>query len=210
MHEITIAGPAAVRGSVRLLTAGELPQLREHLLRLSPESRHDRFNGYTDDHFIARYAAKCVSDGTVIVACIQDGVVRGAAELHRPDAANPLPEIAFSVEAQVRRQGVGSILFTQLIAKAKSLGYQSLRITTGSQNEAMRALAHKFGAKLSFARGESSGVIDLMQHPPILDKTATVTVPSMLTPLEAAHAVMNFNRACWTMFFRISGFGRAA
>jgi hypothetical protein len=53
------------------------------------------------------------------------------------------------------------MLFAKLIAKAKSLGYNSLRITTGSQNEAMRALAQKFGAQLVFRRGESSGSIDL-------------------------------------------------
>ena len=37
---------------------------------------------------------------------IEDGVVRGAAELHPPDQSpDRLPEIAFSVEASVRRQG---------------------------------------------------------------------------------------------------------
>jgi RimJ/RimL family protein N-acetyltransferase len=210
MYYVTTAGSAAAGGSVRLLTAEELPQLREHLLRLSPESRHDRFNGYTDDSFIARYAARCVTDDTIIVVYLENGVVRGAAELHRPDEVNPFPEIAFSVEARVRRRGVGSILFTQLIAKAKSLGYQSLRITTGSQNEAMRALAHKFGAQLSFARGESSGNIDLTQHALPSALMATVAAPSMLTPFEATRAIVNFNRACWTMFLRMYGFGRTA
>ena len=37
----------------------------------------------------------------------------------------------------------------------------SLRITTGAQNEAMRALASKFGAHLTFRQGESTGTIDL-------------------------------------------------
>ena len=104
----TLAG-----GYVRTLRQQEeLPLLRDHLLRLDPESRHDRFNGFMDDSFIERYAAKCADDGTVIVAYIEDGVVRGAAELHPPDQSpDGLPEIAFSVEASVRRQGVGSILF---------------------------------------------------------------------------------------------------
>ena len=46
-----------------------------------------------------------------------------------------MPEIAFSVEARVRRHGVGSFLFTKLIAEARSRGYHSLRITTGAQNQ---------------------------------------------------------------------------
>jgi GNAT superfamily N-acetyltransferase len=205
MHDETMAGPSAAKGSVRTLTAEELPLLREHLLRLDAESRHDRFNGYIDDGFIARYAAKCQIDGTIIIAYIEDGVVRGAAELHQPDLSNPLPEIAFSVEAGVRRQGVGSILFTKLIAKARSLGYDSLRITTGAQNQAMRALAHKFGAHLAFRRGESSGSIDLTQG-----NAASVAAPSMATPADAARAMMNFNRACWALFLRIYGFRRTA
>lgn len=205
MHDDTIAGPVAAKGSVRTLTPRELPLLREHLLRLDPESRHDRFNGYIDEGFIARYAAKCASDGTIIIAYLEDGVVRGAAELHQPDLSNPLPEIAFSVEAAVRRQGVGSILFTKLIAKARSLGYDRLRITTGSQNQAMRALAHKFGAKLAFGRGESTGSIDLTRG-----DAAGAVAPSLVTPADAARAMMNFNRACWALLFRIYGFGRTA
>lgn len=205
MNDDTIAGSAAAKGSVRTLTTRELPLLREHLLRLDPESRHDRFNGYIDAGFIARYAAKCATDGTIIIAYIEDGEVRGAAELHQPDLSNPLPEIAFSVEAGVRRKGVGSILFTTLIAKARSLGYDSLRITTGSQNQAMRALAHKFGAKLEFRRGESSGSINLTQG-----SAASAAAPSMTTPADAARAMMNFNRACWALLLRIYGFGRTA
>jgi RimJ/RimL family protein N-acetyltransferase len=205
MRDDTMAGSTAAKGSVRTLTAQELPLLREHLLRLDPESRRDRFNGHTDESFIARYAAKCQTDGTIIIAYIEDGVVRGAAELHQPDLSSALPEIAFSVEAQLRRQGVGSMLFIKLIAKAKSLGYDSLRITTGSQNEAMRALAHKFGAQLAFRRGESSGSIDLTQG-----KAADLPASSFVTPADAARAMLNFNRACWSVVFRIYGLGRTA
>src|SRR5258708_20199516 len=200
MHDDTSAGSTAVRGSVRTLTTQELPLLREHLMRLDPESRHDRFNGYTDEGFIATYADKCQTDGTSIIAYTEDGEVRGAAELHQPDLSNALPEIAFSVEARIRRRGVGSILFTKLIAKARTLGYDSLQVTTGSQNEAMRALAHKFGAHLSFRRGESSGSIHLTHGP----------TPSAATPVDAARAMMNFNRACWALFVRLYGFGRTA
>src|SRR5262249_7237402 len=136
----------------------ELPLLRDHLLRLDPESRHDRFNGFLDDSFIERYAARCASDGTLIVAYMENGIVRGAAELHPPEASDDgLPEVAFSVEACVRRQGVGSILFRRLIAEARWKGYRRLRVTTGVQNQAMRALASKFGAELAFRHGESTG-----------------------------------------------------
>src|SRR5438309_7963720 len=108
-------------GYVRTLRQQEeLPLLRDHLLRLDAESRHDRFNGFMDDSFIDAYAAKCAGDGTVIIAYIESGVVRGAAELHPADQSpDGLPEIAFSVEAPVRRHGVGSILFKRLISEAR-------------------------------------------------------------------------------------------
>jgi hypothetical protein len=140
VHHEDITRSTLAKGYVRTLRQQEeLPLLRDHLLRLDPESRHDRFNGFMDDSFIERYAAKCVDDGTVIVAYIEDGVVRGAAELHPPgQLPDALPEVAFSVEASARRQGVGSVLFSKLIAEAGRKGYRSLRITTGAQNQAMR------------------------------------------------------------------------
>jgi hypothetical protein len=129
--------------------------------------------------------------------------VRGAAELHPADQSpDSLPEIAFSVEASVRRQGVGSILFTRLIAEARIKGYRSLRITTGAQNEAMRALANKFGAHLTFRYGESTGSIDLTQQ--------KQGEPALATPLDAAHAMVNINRAYWKLMLRVYGWGRTA
>jgi GNAT superfamily N-acetyltransferase len=195
------------KGTVRTLRQPEeLPLLRDHLLRLDPASRHDRFHGFMDDSFIERYAAKCADDGTVIIAYIEAGVVRGAAELHPPDQSpESLPEIAFSVEASVRRQGVGSILFRKLIAEARSKDYHALRITTGAQNQAMRALAHKFGAHLTFRHGESTGTIDLAPQPrPELAKLG------IATPAEAARAIIAFNRAYWKLLLQMSGWGRTA
>ena len=205
-HEETTRS-TPVRGSVRTLRQQEeLPLLRDHLLRLDPASRHDRFHGFMDDSFIERYAAKCADDGTVIIAYIEDGVVRGAAELHPADQSpDALPEIAFSVEARVRRLGVGSILFKKLIAEARSKGYHALRITTGAQNQAMRALAHKFGANLTFRHGESTGTIDL--KPQAQPQPARA---AMATPVDAARAMAGVNGAYWKMLMRMYGWGRTA
>jgi hypothetical protein len=214
-------------GTVRTLRQQEeLPLLRDHLLRLDAESRHDRFHGFLDDSFIERYAAKCAEDGTVIIAYLQGGVVRGAAELHPTDqASDAMPEIAFSVEACVRRQGVGSILFRKLIAEARSRGYRSLRITTGAQNQAMRALASKFGAHLTFRHGESTGSIDLKEQPQLELARSELARPELArpelgrpaparlataTPFDAVRTMVNFNRAYWKWLLRMYGWGRTA
>ena len=200
-------GSTVARGTVRTLSQQEeLPLLRDHLLRLDRESRHDRFHGFMDDSFIERYAAKCASDGTIIIAYLEDGAVRGAAELHPPDRSpDSQPEVAFSVEAGLRRHGVGSTLFRKVIAEARARGYRSLRITTGAQNQAMRALAHKFGAHLTFRQGESTGSIDLKQQAQHEPARLAVT-----TPLDAARAMVNFNRAYWRFVLRMYGWGRTA
>jgi len=206
MHEDT-ARSTLPRGYVRTLRQQEeLPLLRDHLLRLDPRSRHDRFNGFLDDSFIERYAAKCADDGTLIVAYIEGGVVRGAAELHPPEQSpDGLPEIAFSVEASVRRRGVGSSLFQRLIAEARWKGYSALRITTGEQNHAMRALANKFGARLAFRHGESTGTINL--NPQSQLELAKLAIGASADSLRAAASL---NRAYWKMVLRMYGWGRTA
>jgi GNAT superfamily N-acetyltransferase len=205
MHDLNTSRSTPLKGTVRTLRRQEeLPLLRDHLLRLDPASRHDRFNGFMDDSFIERYARKCAEDGTVVIAYIEGGVVRGAAELHPPDQSpDSLPEIAFSVEASMRRHGVGSILFRKLIAEARSKGYRSLRITTGADNQAMRTLATKFGAHLTFRHGESTGSIDLTEQ----SKPAG---PTTATPADAARAMIDVNRAYWKLLLQLYGWGRTA
>jgi len=134
-------------------------------LRLDPESRHDRFHGLWTDDFIERYAKKCADDGTVIIAYIENGVVRGAAELHPPINPGFAAEIRSASRRAWRRQGVGSVLFRKLIAEARSKGYHSLRITTGFAEPGDAGARNKFGAHLTFRHGESTGSIDLKQHP---------------------------------------------
>ena len=207
MYHKDLVGRTRARSHVRTLSQHEeLPLLRDHLLRLERASRRDRFHGYMDDSFIERYAEKCANDGTIIIAYFEDGMVRGAAELHPPEQSpDTLPEIAFSVETSVRRRGVGSFLFRQLIAEARAKGYRSLRITTSSQNEAMRALAKKFGANLTFRQGESTGTIDLIEQ----NQSRPAPASSEAT-FAAARAIADLNRAYWRMLLRMYGWGRAA
>ena len=209
MHHRSLVGSTRARSTVRTLSRHEeLPLLRDHLLRLDRAGRHDRFHGFIDDSFIDGYAEKCANDGTIVIAYFEDGVVRGAANcIRRRNRRNSLPEIAFSVEAPARRRGVGSFLFRQLIAEASAKGYRKLRITTGAQNVAMRALANKFGAHLTFSPGKSTGKIDVIKH----DQPQSASVPfGFASTLAAARAIAAFNSAYWRMLFKMYGRGRAA
>lgn len=149
-------------GTIRQLRPSDLPRFRDHLLRLDAASRRDRFNGITDDEFVEAYAERCFSAGTTVIGFLEDGEVHGAAELHeRPDLPEATGEIAFSVEKHLQHQGIGSALFARLIGHALALGYEKLYVTTHSGNDAMKALARKFNAHLTFLHGEAAGLIDL-------------------------------------------------
>ncbi len=175
---------------IRILKPDELPLLRDHLLRLDLPSRRDRFHGAVNNAFIDNYIARCFGPGTIVVAFTEDDEVHGVAELHAPTSDDDVPELAFSVEQSFRRRGVGSVLFKTLLDEASRAGYRRLRVTTGAHNNAMRALANKFGAHLVFDHGELAGTIDL-------------TAPSIVAsggkerPRTLAEAVLAFNRAYW-------------
>ena len=206
---------ASLPGLVRTLKRREMPLLKSHLLRLDPESRHDRFNGVADEDFVRRYADRCLTDGTVVIAYVEDGQVRAAAEMHpSDDASDDAPEVAFSVEREFRRKGLGSVLFVGMIEEAKRQGYTGLRITTGSDNNAMRGLARKFGARLTFRYGESSGLLDLSQAPVVDAAEPASQAPDAAAvwtaPLDLAETSIRLNRDYWRSVMNLCGFGRAA
>lgn len=153
---------AVPAGVIRQLRPSDLSRFRDHLLRLDTESRRDRFNGVADDTFVSGYAERCFHDGTTVVGYVEDDRVIGAAELHeRPEEMEPTAEIAFSVERELQHRGIGGRLFARLLLHALALGYTQLRVTTHPNNAAMKALARRFNAKLTFEAGETVGVVHL-------------------------------------------------
>lgn len=149
-------------GVIRQLRPSDLPKFREHLLRLDTESRRDRFNGPSNDAFVAAYADRAFRAGTTVIGYVEGDEVLGAAELHEIEGeGEPTGEIAFSVEQVLQHRGIGSKLFQRLIWHAHALGYTQLRVTTHPQNQAMKRLASRFNARLRFEGGETVGLIEL-------------------------------------------------
>ncbi|MEW6644359.1 MAG: GNAT family N-acetyltransferase [Pseudomonadota bacterium] len=201
MSDVATIRSTSGTGVIRVLKADEQHLLRDHLLRLDPASRHDRFNGGISEEFLKGYAARSFENGTIVIAYLQAGVVRGAAELHAPERSlDGEPEIAFSVESRIRRQGVGSALFEQLLQEAQRKGYARLRITTGGQNEPMKALASKFGAHLSFRRGEATGTLDLARSPALAAKPAAR--PAVPLSLLLTREMIRSSQTMWRQLFR--------
>lgn len=164
MARITPAFTDSIDGRIRQLRPSDLCQFRDHLLRLDRDSRRDRFNGATSNGFLAAYAERCFHDGTTVVGYLsRDGRVLGAAELHERSELVDTGEIAFSVEPDQQRRGIGRRLFRRLILHAQALDYTRLLVTTHPNNEAMKRLARTFEARLSFADGSTMGEIELQR-----------------------------------------------
>jgi GNAT superfamily N-acetyltransferase len=104
MYETLIIG-----GTVRRLWLGETELYRQHLLRLDPESRRNRFGGAVSDEFVRRYSEPSALRGVIIYGFFVDGVLRGAAELRLLARAGDA-EAALSVERAWQSRGVGTAL----------------------------------------------------------------------------------------------------
>lgn len=152
-------------GTISELSGPDAVRHRDHLLRLDPQGRRERFNGVADDRFITAYSTRCFAGRTRVFAWIdQGGMVRGTAELHPPSAGHPA-DIAFSVEPDFRNGGIGTGLFETVMVAARYSRFSELRITSTAGNRAMRALARNFGARFTFDGGDVTGLLSLPFEP---------------------------------------------
>ena len=117
MHNALVDG-----GTIRKLWIGEIAKYRDHLLRLDPESRRNRFGGVVSDEFISNFVNITVGLDAVIHGFFVDGEMRGAGELRTlesPDEA----ETAFSIEKDWQSHGVGSALLERTLLAARNRGF---------------------------------------------------------------------------------------
>jgi RimJ/RimL family protein N-acetyltransferase len=142
-------------GLIRKLWLGESDRFREHLLRLDPESRANRFGTPVTDYFIDRYAARALSADAIIHGYFVDGILRGCAELRGLDMLAPREaEAAFSIEKAFQNNGVGSLLMGRTILTARNRGIKKLYMNCLSHNHPMQAIARKYHADLKFEAGD--------------------------------------------------------
>ena len=155
MEHSTLSG-----GTVRRLWPSDRSAFLDHLLRLDPDSRHDRVGGAVSEACITAYAARCFGAEDVIHGYFNDGVLRGAGEL-RPVGADAggtrAAEAAFSVETEHRRSGVGTELMARVVRAARNRRVRTLFMVCLAHNRAMQALSRKFAAELRFEFDSVSG-----------------------------------------------------
>jgi GNAT superfamily N-acetyltransferase len=157
---------SAFHDTIRRLWAADMPAFRDHLLRLDPQSRRDRFSGGVSDDFLVHYAAHCFGAGDLVFGAFVDGALRGAGELRSADsiwserapfAQKAVAEAAFSVEEPYRRRGLGERLFARIVRAASNHGVQTIEIMCQADNRPMQRLAAKFSTELRFEAHEVNG-----------------------------------------------------
>lgn len=160
MAQSTKAGTTTGQGEIRRLWPVERDLFTAHLLRLDALTRRERFGTAVSDEFLASYATTTFGVGGLVYAYIENGEVRGAAELRGlDDLVAQTGEAAFSVERAWRRRGIGEALFGRLITAARNRGIRTLYMTCLPENAAMRNLARKFEAELVGGYNDVEGTI---------------------------------------------------
>ena len=151
---------------VRRLWPSDMEAYRDHLLRLDPRSRHERFGGGMSDDFLVHYAEHCFGQGDLLYGAYIDGELVGAAELRSGAAiwSEQAPfdrhihaEAAFSVEPECRRRGIGEKLFRRIQRAASNHGVETIEIICLPDNVGMRMLAQKFKTHFTFEESALTG-----------------------------------------------------
>ncbi|WP_439496383.1 GNAT family N-acetyltransferase [Bosea sp. (in: a-proteobacteria)] len=160
MARSTKTGAVTGQGETRRLWPAERSLFTNHLLRLDALTRRERFGTAVNDDFLINYAETTFGVGGLVYAYIEDGEVRGAAELRGlEDIVAQTGEAAFSVEKDWRRRGIGETLFARLITAARNRSIRTLYMTCLPENAAMRRLARKFEADLVGGYNDVEGTI---------------------------------------------------
>jgi GNAT superfamily N-acetyltransferase len=154
MHE-----PLTHGGVIRKLWVGEADLYRDHLLRLDPESRRNRFAGAVSDGFIRDYCAAGKLADAVIHGFFIDATLRGAAGL-RPLATEGEAEAAFSIERDWQSHGIGKALLERTVLAARNRRFKLLHMSCLADNRRMQQLALKLDAELTFEFGSVAGNIE--------------------------------------------------
>jgi GNAT superfamily N-acetyltransferase len=155
-------------GVIRKLWIGETAKYRDHVLRLDPESRRNRFAGGVSDEFIRRYVDLTTGLDTVVHGFFVGEMMRGGAELRPLGPRLPQQaEAAISVEKPWQSHGVGSALLRRTLLAARNRGFRHLHMACLAENQRMQQLARKFDAELSFDFESVVGEVESSRPTPL-------------------------------------------
>jgi len=126
------------------LQPSDADRYADHLLRLDEEDRRLRFFQEAPEFMIVMHAGAAACDGRIAFAWEEDGEIRAAGELVADPERPNVGELAFSVEKDWRRRGLGGALMDALLEAGARAGFCRLELEFLPENSAMEALARGF------------------------------------------------------------------
>jgi GNAT superfamily N-acetyltransferase len=149
----------------RKLLPYEIWRLREHLLRLSSTDRRLRFCGGVAAEFIVDYCRRIDWLRAVVIGCFEEGVLRGAAELHFADDLGRhftgTAELAVTVEGAWQDRGIGTELLEHAITIAENRGVRTIEMICLLDNARMQHVARKFTDRLAIVDDQAAANLRL-------------------------------------------------
>jgi GNAT superfamily N-acetyltransferase len=174
--EVIMSERQSLHVEVRRLWPSDTEAFRDHLLRLDPRSRQERFGGGMADEFVVKYAENCFGTGDLLYGAFVDGHLCGAAELRSnraiwteqpPFGRHIHAEAAFSVEEEYRRHGIGEKLFRRIKRAASNHGVETIDIVCLPDNIGMQRLAQKFQTEFTFQEDSLTGHLTARRPTPL-------------------------------------------
>lgn len=144
---------AIPRLAIRPLVPSDEPEMFRFLERLEPRARFDRFGCEMDDAALESHARACLATSPAVFGALLDGSLAGIAEITRftPDNSAIL---AFAVDANWRRQGIGCRLLLAALEWADRQAMTSVQLQCTRTNWAVRQIARKANARIDLAAGK--------------------------------------------------------
>ncbi len=146
-------------GSIRKLWVADTAAFRDHLLRLDPQTRRNRFGMSAGDDFIKRYAENSFALDTLIHGVFVGGDLVGVGELRSLGKTHEDAEAAFSVETDWQGRGFGSRLMERVLLAARNRRIERLYMNCLASNGNMQRLARRHGADLQYEGGDVVGIM---------------------------------------------------
>jgi GNAT superfamily N-acetyltransferase len=138
----------ATRPYIKQLGHQHEAQLSAFLCGLDTSARIARFGQPVTDVRVQAYAKEATAGAAYMAGALDAGRLIGVAEVFA--TRDGVAEVAFAVDADWRRRGLGSALLEAATRWAEHAGIATLRMFIRRNNWPMRQLAHKAGARLDF------------------------------------------------------------
>jgi GNAT superfamily N-acetyltransferase len=136
------------RPSITRLGSEHEAQLSALLCGLDKSARINRFGHPASDARVRGHAKDAAAGAAYMAGAFDAGRLIGVVEVFA--TRNGVAEVAFAVDADWRRRGLGSALLEAATRWAEQAGVATLRMFISRNNWPMRQLAHKAGARLDF------------------------------------------------------------